>query len=93
MQEQIWFWKRNIHQNVREERGGYNRRRWCQDKFYQKSFNYDIENYLNVCNDTQANLFNKIKTLLLIDYWTLLVKWLIIIRDFFKNSIKILSRS
>ena len=64
----------------------------CRDRFCRKSFNCDVENYLNVCNDIQAGLFNKIKILFLIDYWVLSVKWLIIIRDFFKNSVKTLSR-
>ena len=47
---------------------------------------------MNIYNDTQASQFNKIKILFLIDYWTLLMKWLILIRNFFKNSIKILLR-
>ena len=42
--------------------------------FIEKNFNCDVENYLNICNDTQADLFNKIKTLFLINYWTLSMK-------------------
>ena len=93
MQEQIWFRKENIHQNIKEDREEYDRRRWYRNRFCWKNFNYNVEDYLNVCNDTQASLYNKIKILFLIDYWALSVRWLIIIRDFFKNSVKILSRS
>ena len=90
-QEQIWFRRKNIYQNTEKEREECDRKRWCRNGFYRKDC--DVENYLNICNDTQADLFNKIKTLLLIDYWTLSVKWLIIIRDFLhKNSVKTLSR-
>ena len=91
-QRQIWFWRKNIHQDAEEEREECDRRRWYRNKFCQRNFNYNVEDYLNVCNNTQADLFNKIKTLFLINYWTLSVKWLIIIRDFFKNSVKTLSR-
>ena len=91
-QEQIWFRKKNNHQNTKKEREECNRRRWCRDRFCRKNFNCDIKNYFNVYSDTQASLFNKIKTLFLINYWALSGKWLIIIRDFFKNSVKTLSK-
>ena len=92
-QEQNWFRKKNIHQNAEEEREECDRRKWYRNKFYRRSFNCDVEDYLNIYNDTSANLFNEIKTLLLIDYWALSMKWLIIIHDFFENLIKTLSRS
>ena len=91
-QKSIWFWKKNIYQDAEGERERCNYKKWCQNRFCRRNFNCNVENYLNICNNTQASLFNKIKILLLIDYWTLSMKWLIIIRDFFKNLVKILSR-
>ena len=36
--------------------------------FIKKNFNCDVKDYLNICNDTQADLLNEIKILFLIDY-------------------------
>ena len=36
--------------------------------FTKKNFNYNVEDYLNIYNNTQTNLFSKSKTLLLTIY-------------------------
>ena len=46
-QEQIWFWKKNIHQDAEKEREECDRRRWCRDRFCRKNCN--ILN-MKICN-------------------------------------------